>query len=301
MKTLKTILSVGAVAMSLTALTAVSAQAGDQPNIMIMGEDSDTDTVPRDSRVFKRVMNALSDELDREGFDVYDETAITLDDFEQGRTRRTDSEIIDIARSVKRPPIDVATIFSIYASAKKNSYTTKVKARIEGRMLNVRTGKRLGNFEVELPMAGNAPKKCDRECLLEIVGGMSKELARDLGAVLAMKLDALSPAGKGNGNGLNDDDEGGMDTAYSIKFIGFDSKEITSIEEYITAFSGYQHHRPVSSSMRTSEYWYETGSDEARLNRNLRKMLDHLGVEGRVVHSGSSFTIDKISTDRKRR
>ena len=65
--------------------------AAEKPNIMIMGDDADRDTVPRNSRVFRRVLDALSNQLNEEGFDVYDETAVTLDDFAQGRTRRTDA------------------------------------------------------------------------------------------------------------------------------------------------------------------------------------------------------------------
>ncbi|MBT6531040.1 MAG: hypothetical protein HOK99_09005, partial [Betaproteobacteria bacterium] len=42
-------------------------------NILIMGEDADSDTVPRNSRVFKRVLSGLSNELHDEGFNVYDE------------------------------------------------------------------------------------------------------------------------------------------------------------------------------------------------------------------------------------
>ncbi|MDP6688218.1 MAG: hypothetical protein QF384_01855 [Alphaproteobacteria bacterium] len=73
------------------------ALAGEEPNILIMGEDADQDTVPRNSRVFKRVLDALVNEMNDQGFNVYDETAVSLDDFAQGRSRRTDAEIIDIA------------------------------------------------------------------------------------------------------------------------------------------------------------------------------------------------------------
>ena len=87
---------------------------GDQPNILVMGEDADRDTVARDGRVFKRVLDTLTDAMNDEGFRVYDEIAVTLDNFTQGRTRRSDAEIIDIARSVRSVAIDVAVIFSIY-------------------------------------------------------------------------------------------------------------------------------------------------------------------------------------------
>ncbi|MBT6588282.1 MAG: hypothetical protein HOO02_05170, partial [Rhodospirillaceae bacterium] len=263
------------------------------------GEDADKDTVPRNSRVYKRVLDALVNEMNDEGFNVYDETAVTLDDFAQGRVRRTDAEIIDIARSVKRPPIDVAVIYSIYASANKLSYTTKIQTRITGRLLNVRSGKRLGNFEVELPQADNAPVKCERECILETVGKNARVLGMDLGVVLTKKLDWLAARSddKHDKDGHDDD---GLASAYSLVFTGFTPDDITSIEEYIVAFRGYEHHRPVSSSLRNAEYWYETKSKSARLNRNLRLMMEHLGYEGRVTFKGSSFQIDKISKRKNR-
>jgi hypothetical protein len=272
--------------------------AGEQPNILIMGEDADTDAVARKNRVFKRVLNALANEMNDEGFNVYDEAATTLDTFAQDRVRRTDAEVIDIARSVKRPPIDVAVLFTIYASGKKLSYTTKIRTRITGRLLNVKSGKRLGNFEVELPQPDNAPVQCNRECILETVGKNARILGMDLGAVLAKKLDGISPVS--STSSATGDDKAGISSAYTIVFSGFTPDEITSVEEYIVAFKGYEHHRPVSQSLRTNEYWYETSSKAARLSRNLRLMLDHVGVEGRVAFSGNNFQVDKI-TQRKSR
>jgi hypothetical protein len=292
------ILTAGCIGMAAL-LPAGAAQAGEQPNIIIMGEDADKDTVPRNSRVYRRVLDALVNEMNDEGFNVYDEAAVTLDDFAQGRVRRTDAEIIDIARSVKRPPIDVAVIYSIYASAKKLSYTTKIRTRITGRLLNVRSGKRLGNFEVELPQPDNAPVNCQRECILETVGKNARVLGMDLGVVLTKKLDWLA-ARSDDKHDKDGHDNDGLASAYSLVFTGFTPDDITEIEEYIVAFRGYEHHRPVSSSLRNAEYWYETKSKSARLNRNLRLMMEHLGYEGRVTFKGSSFQIDKISKRKSR-
>ncbi len=202
--------------------------------------------------------------------------------------------------------MDVAVIFAIYASANQLSYTTKIRTRITGRLLNVRSGKRLGNFEVELPQADNAPVKCERECILETVGRNARLLGMDLGVVLAKKLDWLAPgptAGSGGiarSGGKRGGDDAGIATAYSLVFTGFTPDDITTIEGYIVAFRGYEHHRPVSSTLRSAEYWYETHSKSSRLNRNLRLMMDHLGFESRVTFKGSSFQIEKFK-QRKRR
>ena len=272
------------------------ANAAEKPNIVIMGEDADRDTVPRNSRVFRRVLDALSNQLNEEGFDVFDETAVTLDDFAQGRSRRTDAEIIDIARLAKRPPLDVAVIFQIYASAAQLSYTTKVKTRITGRLLAVKSGQRLGNFEVDSPREWVAPAKCPRECILEVVGTKSRILANDLGAVLTEKLAHLAARGTGD-DGL---EQGGIPRAYSLVFDGFNEADINDIEEYLVVFSGYKRHRPTFSSPRRHEIWYESDISSGRLNRNLKKMLDRLDLRGAVTFSGNSYTVKKI-TFRKRR
>lgn len=280
--------------------------AGDQPNLLIMGEDADRDTVPRIDRVFKRVLDALAEEMNREGFSVYDETAVSLDGFKQGRVRRTDAEIIDIARSIKRPPIDVAVIFSIYTSAQNLGYTRKLRTRIEGRLLNVQSGQRLGNFEVDAPEATNVAPDCDRRCRLEAAGSQARALADDLGAVLARKLDWLAPRSRGRVEDRRrdtrpgDDRPGGLSTAYALVFKGFENSEIDDIERIITRFRGYEHHRVVSGNYRTQEYWYETVSGSARLNRNLRQMLDNIEVAGRVVFAGNTFTVERIGGGRSR-
>jgi hypothetical protein len=268
----------------------------EKPNLLIMGDDADQDSVPRNSRVFRRVLDALTNEIHNEGFDVFDETAISLDDYAQGRVRRTDAEIIDIAKSVKRPPIDIAIIFTIYASARDFNYTTKIKTRVTGRILAVKSGQRLGNFEVESPREWTAAANCPRECLLETVGKYSKIIARDVGSVLAEKLVDIY-------DGDRDDDgysKANLANGFSLVFEGFSEDDMLDMEEYIVVFKGYERHRTVYSGRMHHEYWYESSSTATRLNRNLRKMLDHIGISGRVRFSGNEYVVTRISK-RKRR
>jgi len=274
---------------------APSSMAIEKPNLLIMGEDADEDTVPRNSRVFRRVLDALSNELHDEGFDVFDETAVSLDDFAQGRVRRTDAEIIDIAKSIKRPPIDIAIIFTIYASARDLNYTTKIKTRVSGRILKVASGQRLGNFEVESPREWNAPADCPRECLLETVGKYSKTIARDVGSVLAEKLAGLYDSGDDSTS-----NSGNLMNGFSLVFEGFTPDDMFDIEEYLVVFRGYKTHRVVYAGRRHHEYWYESGIAATRLNRNLRKMMDHLGISARVGFSGNEYVMTKISQRKKR-
>lgn len=161
---------------------------GERPNLLIMGEDSDLDTVSSNGRVFKRVLNALAKEMNSEGFNVYDEVAVTLNNFTQKRTQRSDAEITDIARSVNSVPIDVVVIFSVYSATKELNHARKLHVRVAGRLLNVGSGRRLSNFEIESPSAIAIASDCNRACELERIGLEARSLAQDLAVVLAKKL-----------------------------------------------------------------------------------------------------------------
>jgi hypothetical protein len=293
------------------------AMAQTKPNIVIMSEDADEDTVPRGNRIFNRVIAELGEVMNLKGYNVYDETAVAMNITTPGRVRRRDAEVIDVARAVQNPPLDVIAIFQIYASATKSNVSDIVRpnVRIPGRLLNVRTGQQIAAFEVTGLELGPLPQNCDRECLLEKVGAEARLIANELGQALTAKLDGFiapaagdanpvtqpAPAGSGgavNSNAPAGDVEGcgSMPTAYVIRVTGFQGSEVQQIEEYLRAFSCYTHQRPVRATAAQAEYWYETRSDSARLNRNLRLMLEHMNAGGQVSFAGNTFTVNKVGT-----
>ncbi|GEL44816.1 hypothetical protein MEX01_54070 [Methylorubrum extorquens] len=290
--------------------------AQSRPNLLVMTEDADEDAVPRGNRIYRRVLSELSETMNVRGYNVYDETAIGMGITEPNRVRRRDTELIDVARSIPTPPLDVVVIFEIYASAQKSMYSdiTRPEVRIPGRMLNVRTGQMIGSFEVGGLQLPPLPQGCDRECLLERVGGEAKTIARDLASALAQKLDGFQAPRRSGGlapqQRLSFEPEptgpdgvpvrgeacGGLPTAYVLRFSGFSGPETQAMEEYISAFRCYEQHRPVRASANEAEYWYETRSDAARLNRNLRLMLEHMNRAGQVTFAGNSIIVTNIPT-----
>jgi hypothetical protein len=287
-----------------------------RPNILVMSEDADEEAVPRGNRIYTRVIRELSETMNVRGYNVYDETAISMGITEPNRVRRRDTELIDVARSISTPPLDVVVIFEIYASAQKSMYSDIVRpeVRVPGRMLNVRTGQVIGSFEVTGLQLPPLPQGCDRECLLERTGTEAKTIARDLASALAQKLDGFqAPRRSGilapqprlsfepeqaepDGVPVRREACGGFPTAYSLRFSGFSAQETQSIEEYISAFRCYEQHRPVRASANEAEYWYETRSDPARLNRNLRLMLEHMNRAGQVTSTGNSIIVTNVPT-----
>jgi hypothetical protein len=270
---------------------------------MVFSDDADLNTVPRKSRVFNRVFDALRSQLNERGFDVYDETAVTAKDsvdssagYVQGRTRRTDVEILDIAQSLRRPPIDVAVIFQIYTSTRDKGYISKVRTRIAGHMLAVQSGKYLGDFEVT--KLYTAPAACNQECILEVVGDKARYLAQDLGDALAEKLAHLNGDGKQSADEW--DSPSGMAKDYILIFNNFSDNDRLDIEEYLVAFSGYEHYRPVDCSRRRCEYEYKARISSGKLHRNIKRMLRQLGIEANVQFAGNTIRVDRITLRRER-
>lgn len=270
------------------------AQASDLPRLMIVGEDSDTDTIPRNNRVFKRVLSAISNEMVNRGFDVKDETALTHMTHVQGRTRRDDAELIQIAKDAG---IDVLIIFSIYPNVKQNSNSVRATARIEGRLLSVWDGSRLGNFEAEPQQYQLVPSPYSKNDVLESIGKMSKIIGSDVAAVLADRLEGYYPEGDGDGGGGGGGvGSGGRIKEWTLVFDGFSDDDMLDVEDYITIFTGYDNHRPKSNALNTSshhEIWYNTSIDSAHLKRNIVRMLRKMNMKGRVYISGQDVKIVK--------
>ena len=296
-------------ALGMASLAPASAMAQGL-NILVMGEDADEDSVARGNRIFNRVIAAMNEEMNIQGHDVFDETAVAMNINPANRVRRRDSELIEVARAVQTPPLDVVTVFSIYASVREGAYSDVVRpdVRIAGRLLNLRTGQLIGSFEVDGLELPPLPVVCDRECLLEQVGDNASILGAELADALVIKLDGFiaAPATTGTTTGTvltepttnvaTADGCDGLPTAYVMRFDGFEEGEITALEEYINSYACAESARPVRASTRSSEYWYETRSDSARLNRNLRLTLEHMGVDGQLRFAGNTFIVTKVGT-----
>ena len=268
--------------------------AANNANILVIGNDANKGSVSRNSPIFTRVIGALANQMHDNNFDVYDETAITLDGFDQDRINRTDAEIINIARSIKRPPIDIAVIFSIYVNTQAQGYSTKVSARIEGRLLNVQTGRRLGNFEIDNTKPWNVPSSCDLDCILENATDNSRLMASDLGAVLAEKLAWMTDGGNSH-LGLDRPGTNQMNAGYNLIFDGFSGENFAKLEEYLVVFSGYDSYRPTEIRYTRTEIWYKSSIGTAKLLRNIKKMLAELNFKATINFIGNTFTVKKIT------
>ena len=270
-----------------------------EPNLLVIGEDGDRDTVERGHRAFNRVLRAMQSELNQAGFNVYDETAVTLRTLVQERTNRDNAEIVEVCRAARTPPLDVAVIFSIWPRSRSSEIATYLSVRVEGRMLECRSGRIIGFFEQSLSDLPDAdlilPVACDRDCILEEFGGVAAGLGRDVAHVLALQLAHLVP---GSGNQVGDPDPV-FANEFTLVFDGFDGRQADRVEDFLVAFDGYVSHRPVRTTPTSREYRYRTASDVAQMQGNFDRMLDHLGVEAIVRFSGITFRVESVGLRRR--
>jgi hypothetical protein len=313
-------------ALGLTALTTAAAASSESkpaapppgptalprgPNVLIVGEDADKDTLPRFNRNFNRILRAVAERFIRHGFKVYDETALTMDILPQGGVRRELPELLETARYAGQKmgsPIDVVVVFQVYPSVRKLQAVRGYKpfVRIAGRMIKVRSGQDLGGYEfgpdIEFPIL---PESCvngdpPNECLHESFGNEARLIADAVGDTLADKLAAyLTPAdlagpaiaGPGPAGGPVCDGMNGEN--YVIRFRDFDGPELNRVEEAFVSFACYQHHRVLRSQPGLTEYAYETRADQSRLTRNMRMVLDYMNLPGTVSVTGNTVIVEK--------
>ncbi|XPV75560.1 MAG: hypothetical protein ACNI27_13070 [Desulfovibrio sp.] len=270
-------------------LISTFSRATDLPRLMVVGEDSDRDSVKRGNRVFVQVQNAMVNSLLEEGFDVRDETALTLDSHEQGKSRRTDGELIQIARDVG---VDTLMIFTLYPKAQRDGSVYKVSGRVTGRLLSVNDGSRMGNFEItpmnvtEVPK----PKGSPYNAILEALGRQSSVLAREVADVLTRKLARAYDGADGSGSG-------GKLAEWTLEFDGFSPSQMLAIEDYLVQFSGYDSYRLCSSCLNTNKhhtFWYRSSIDSTKMRRNMYKLMDKLKHEAVVQFGRNKVSVKRI-------
>ena len=270
-------------------------------NLLVMGEDADPDTIERHNPIFDRVLQAIAGEMRAAGVSVYDETAVTMEFYDIGRTRRPDAELLSLARSVEIVPIDAVTAFEIHAETVPSPYEgiTDFRLRIAGRTIAVADGLTLGGYEVsygpgELPML---PLNCDRACQIAFVGDQAAPIARDVGAALAAQLAAVTQGDTGAADRPGDEEPGCGAEAheFTLAFKGFDPAEIAGFEAYLVVFGGYLRHSTRTATPALTEIGYETCAPPDRLADNLRALLDRSGSEVWLEGDENGFTATRIA------
>ena len=92
---------IGCASHPTPSLAGKSASLGSNTTVLIMAEDWEEETIPRHTQVFERVIDALTNQLQQNGFEVVDEIMATGRTHMQRRVERKPEELFQIAKAIK--------------------------------------------------------------------------------------------------------------------------------------------------------------------------------------------------------
>ena len=255
-------------------------------NLLLVSDDAQPGTLARDNQIFTRVLAALGEEFNLSGYTIVEEAIATLELNLPAQRRRTEAELITIARAIWRPPIDAVVIFQVFSktSPVPLSSLRRPELRVTGRVLTVWSGQQVAVKELgrtDLPLL---PNSCDSECETEEVGGRAQVLARDLGRGLVDKLTDWRRLATGCER---------SPISFSITLDGFDVREQSAMEDTLRSLGCSANLRPLGGS----KYEYRNSAGIDALGRALRVMCNGLGMSAQIqMGMDNNFKITKIST-----
>ncbi|MCB8837758.1 hypothetical protein [Aurantimonas sp. VKM B-3413] len=329
------------VALSTTGVLAATV------NIVVMQEDWDPESLPRNNRIQNAVLSEFNQTLNApayqsvlkrygiEGMDVYDETSVSLNFYQQDRQRRTDEELISLARTVKNPTLDVVVPYTLYARAVTDPYTQIVKLQmsLNYRALDVRSGRFFGGDNLDIDTAGVPFTGCataingtqaDPHCVKEFVSQNGEKLARNAGNKLAIQLAALLGRKYSSSDSYDDSSSentaaneaietdvahadrgtivherrssacGNLPTTYAVKFRGFEQRQVNAVEEYMAFWKCAINLNVSDSDFSEVTFQYKTRADQQRVLRNIRLMLELMGVVAEPQTIGSNEIVVEV-------
>jgi len=201
--------------------------------VVVLGEDSDRNAVSRSSEIYARVVAELQQSLIRENITVIDEDMIAVKlgfSYNEDRTKQELIQTLSIANETTDATVRsrLGVIFAIFPNIQEMSMTRKLTVRVRGQIYDLKSLRALSSFEVSAPETVTLPKKasmCNDMCVEEKAGDVSRELARELGAVLSQKLHIViedsayagDMTGSASGGGAPAGD-GVLESVYTLEF-----------------------------------------------------------------------------------
>ena len=165
--------------------TSMPPKANTDNNLLLIGVDENT-TLGRHTTPYKRSINAMSEVLQSQGFKVFDETNITLDDVTLYKKRLNKAKILRLTRSSTRAPLDVVILLEINYYTKKRGYGDKINASMTASAIDIDSGKFIAQAQGNASY--NTADNCNIVCVKKVLTKNIKSLAIEVGSILASKI-----------------------------------------------------------------------------------------------------------------
>ena len=263
---LKTILLISSLA--LVGCASAPAMAMDQ-RVVITGEDSHKNSVERTSEVFTRVISKLQEALRRSGYDVIDEDMLAVKLGFSFNSRRPKAELMETlmtANSTQDASVQsrLAVVFAIFPQVRKGSAFRKLQVRLRGDVYDLKNLTSLATFEYAPSKVYVLPKNqslCDHMCVEEKIGDNARDVARELGDVLAKKLDIAIAKIEGGSAASGASASSGLTTTYNLSMVRFSTSQMLKFRKAMQANPSISSLDTISSQSSERKYALKSSSD----------------------------------------
>ncbi|MCR9073101.1 MAG: hypothetical protein NXI18_15415 [Alphaproteobacteria bacterium] len=249
-------------------------------SVMVLGEDAHPSLLPRDDPAFRRVVSELQAAMDRRGFRVVDAAAVAAElGWKSGGTGdRVDA--LEAARLANASGsaatrVQAVVLFRIESIYRDLRYTTRIDLTLSGEIYDVRSNRFLGAFDLPTETVSTAGSCVTSTCASNAVGGRARDLAVDLGAVLARRLAYLAPpAGTVTGGKRL------HESVYTVTFRQLSTEDALSIIGVMTdGFPGYRSHDLMRGGVALRRYQYVSTASVAEIERWLTLLLVDMDLD----------------------
>lgn len=248
--------------------------------VLVLGEDEHANLLPRHDPAFRRVVSELQEMMDRRGFRVVDEEAIAADldwDWASGRDKLDVLEVAKLANTSERAinRVRAAVLFRIEGQYRDLAYTTRIDLHLSGELYDVRSNRFLGSFDLPTETVTTAGRCSVMSCASNAIGTRSRDLASELGTVLARKLAHIAPPEHTHTTRLK-----ALESVYTVTLRHLSTEDALSIVDVMTdGFPGYRSHALVRSGTALRRYEYVTTAGAAEIERWLTLLLLDMGLD----------------------
>ena len=261
--------------------------------VVVLGEDSDRNAVSRSSEIYARVVAELQQSLIRENITVIDEDMIAVKlgfSYNENRTKQELIQTLSIANETTDATVRsrLGVIFAIFPNIQEMSMTRKLTVRVRGQIYDLKSLRALSSFEVSAPETVTLPKKasmCNDMCVVEKAGEVSRELARELGAVLSQKLHIViedsayagDMTGSASGGGAPAGD-GVLESVYTLEFNLMKNSDVLRAVRALES-SVVREIELLKSNNTQRVYSVSTNKDLGDLEERIMMILLDLGID----------------------
>jgi hypothetical protein len=266
--------------------------------VVVVGEDSDRNSINRNSEIFRRVISQLQESLNRGGYQVIDEDMLSVKlgfSFNSNRPKTELIETLMVANDTQDATVQsrLAVVFAIFPQIKELSMTKKLEIRLRGDIYDLANLSPLATFEYETNKAIVIPRSnnlCDSLCVEELVGKESRVIARELGDVLVKKLDiAKQKVG---------DEDGNLMSTYNLTVIRLSTSEALKFKRAIENFEEVDELITISTESSQRKLSLVTSADLGAIEEIILIALMDAGVDidnVLVNMSGSNIEVENLN------